>query len=365
MKISIISFTEKGKALSRKIAAALSENQSIQTVSYTKCRMERKEIGIGPILYVTESVLEWAGKQMRESNALIFIGACGIAVRAIAPYLTDKLHDAAVLVIDEKGQYIIPILSGHMGGANEIADGLANKIGAVAVITTATDRNGKFAIDLYAKKNGFYIVNREGIAKISAKILADQELTISVEPGHRKSDPINIDQAQEGESGSLPKGIQWKTYPPKEVVDLVITSEDRVFDAALLLRPKEYLIGMGCKKGKAAEEIGAFISEKLCELDILPSQIYALSSILQKKQEPGIVQWCNQNRIPFFTYSAKELQSVEGNFQKSSFVKEIVGVDNVCERAALKACGAGGTIILKKCVKNGMTIAIAKRVWSI
>ena len=105
------------------------------------------------IRYVEEGMGEWAGKQMAEKHTLLFIGACGIAVRAIAPYITDKLHDSAVLVMDEGGNYIIPILSGHVGGANEIAVKIAVEIGAVPVITTATDINGKFAVDLFAKRN--------------------------------------------------------------------------------------------------------------------------------------------------------------------------------------------------------------------
>ena len=104
---------------------------------------------------------------------------------------------------------------------------------------------------------------------------------------------------------------------------------------------------------------------KVNELCIFKTEIFALSSISQKREEQGILEWCQKEGILFFTYPAKELQKVKGNFKKSSFVKEQVGVDNVCERAAIRACGVGGKLIAQKYAENGMTIAIAKREWNV
>lgn len=371
MILSIISFTENGKRLSEEIAAKLQTAAQtgdirIQTVLHTKYAVDTKyamdttytmdtECGARragavppPVSFVNISVGAWAGEQMREGNALMFIGACGIAVRAVAPFLTDKLHDVPVLVMDEKGSYVIPILSGHMGGANDLAHYLAKETGAEPVITTATDIRGKFAVDLFAKKNGLFIVNRDGIAKVSAKALAGKEITISVEPGC-------------GTVRAVPGGVRFVPYPPAGAVDVVVTAKERGFDASIILKPKEYVIGMGCKKGKDANEIEALMIKKTKELGIAVSQIYALASISCKSDEAGLLAWCRKESVPFYTYTAEELQAVEGNFVKSAFVKAQVGVDNVCERAALRACGAGGELITAKYAKNGMTIAVAKR----
>ncbi len=279
---------------------------------------------------------------------MLFIGACGIAVRAVAPHLTDKLHDVPVLVMDEKGKYVIPILSGHMGGANDLANHIAKKTGAVPVITTATDLNKKFAVDLFAKRNNLYIANKDGIVKVSSKVLAGKEITICIETGHE----ITCEET----------GVRIVPYPPDRFVDVVVTSKDDVFDTSLLLKPREYVIGIGCKKGKKANEIDKFISKTINEMGISIMQIFALSSISQKSDEQGIIEWCRTEGIPFFTYTAEELQEVNGTFTKSVFVKNQVGVDNVCERAAVKACGEGGKLICPKVAENGMTIAIAMRV---
>lgn len=371
MSLAVISFTQKGIELSRRIAE---EWAGEELTLFTKCSHgpEKRAAGERPaeecdgdegrfaeeragneVQLVEESVTDWAGEQMRKKRSLLFIGACGIAVRAVAPWLTDKLHDSPVLVMDERGQYVIPVLSGHVGGANELALGLAEKTGAVPVITTATDINGRFAVDLFAKRNDLYIVNKEGIARVSAKVLAGEEIALSVETGHFR------------EGGGLPAGIRRVSYPPERPVDILVTGEERGFEAAILLRPREYAVGMGCKKGKEGEKIEAFIQRSLKETGISEMQLFALASIDRKKDEEGLLSWSKARNIPFYTYTAEELQEVEGAFHGSDFVREKVGVDNVCERAALRACGRGGKLVYEKHTEDGMTIAVAKREWSV
>lgn len=357
--VSIISFTENGIRLSEKIAEKLGQTDAVggqalgEVQLFTKCTEYRKHAENRELSFVAAGIEEWAGGQMGKKNAILFVGACGIAVRAIAPHITDKLHDCPVLVADERGRYVIPILSGHMGGANELACFFAEKIGAEPVITTATDINGKFAVDLFAKKNGLFVVNKAGIAKVSAKVLAGEKITISVEPGHCE------------ETCRLREDIQIVPYPPTQQVDVVITSGERKFDAALLLRPREYVIGMGCRKGKEAEEIETFIRKSMEEIGITGAQVAALSSVDAKCGEQGLLAWSTKEQVPFLTYSAEELQRVKGDFQKSDFVKKQVGVDNVCERAALRAAGTDGRLIYGKHARDGMTIAVAKKEWRV
>ena len=347
-KLSVISFTQAGARLSRRVKKMLANEMEI--CLYTKgkgCGNVSESISVQT---VETSVGEWTGRQMQEKSALLFIGACGIAVRAVSPFLKDKLKDPPVLVMDEKGNHVIPILSGHVGGANALARMLAQAVGAQPVITTATDLNDAFAVDIFAAENGFSIENKDGIARVSAKILTGEEITLSTETGH---DTVLLER----------EGFRAVPYPPAGPVDLVITSEKKAFDESLVLRPKEYILGFGCKKGKSAAEIAAFIEKTTKDNGILLSQVFALASVSQKRGEEGIIKWCRRKKISFLTYSAEELQALEGDFTKSAFVKEQMGVDNVCERAALKACGSGGELILRKCVENGMTIAIARRVW--
>ena len=348
MKLSMVSFTENGMLLSENIAKLL---DGTEYVLYTKCQSCCKEGQ--SVRLITKSIGEWAGDQFEEKNALLFIGACGIAVRAIAPHITDKLHDSPVLVMDEKGQYVIPILSGHMGGANELAVVLAEKTGAEPIITTATDLNNKFAVDLFAKKNRLAIVNKDGIAKVSSKVLSGERITMSIEQGHYEIDD------------KLPKVIELVEYPPLQKVDVVVTSENGEFDTEMFLRPKEYAVGIGCKKGKEAEKIEGFIMRHLQRAGISLMQVFGMVSIDVKRDEPGLLAWSRKENIQFITYTAEELKSVKGDFHQSEFVKEQVGVDNVCERAALRMCEPGGRLIYEKHAEDGMTIAVARREWRV
>ncbi|MGN0154631.1 MAG: cobalt-precorrin 5A hydrolase [Lachnospiraceae bacterium] len=348
MKLSIISFTQNGIVLSENIAKLL---DGIEYTLYTKhkaCYREEQTVR-----FVTQNIGEWTREQFEERNALLFIGACGIAVRAIAPHITDKLHDSPVLVMDEKGEYVIPILSGHVGGANELAISLAKKTGAKPVITTATDINKQFAIDLFAKENGLTVVNKDGIAKVSSKVLSGKHINMSIEHGHFEK------------NGKLPGEIELVEYPPKQKVDVVVTSENRKFDTTMLLEPKKYAIGIGCKKGKEADRIEDFIMNHLQRAGITPMQVFGMASIDVKRDEPGLLAWSRKGKIPFITYTAEELKAVKGDFHRSEFVKEQVGVDNVCERAAMKMCEPGGRLIYEKHAEDGMTIAIAGREWRV
>lgn len=160
MKIALFAYSRGGCATARRVCAALPE---AETLCYTMLRFE--EAGFLPL----------SGEVYRESfssaDALVFIGACGIAVREIAPYLASKKTDPAVLCIDEKMQFVIPLLSGHIGGANDLARRLAAALGASAVITTATDVNGKFAVDAWAAKNECVISSMLLAKKVAAEIL--------------------------------------------------------------------------------------------------------------------------------------------------------------------------------------------------
>jgi cobalt-precorrin 5A hydrolase len=351
MRLSIISFTKNGIQLSGKIAFKIDDN--IECKLYTKCSVynlndkikdETKNVHLE---YVENSISEWAKEQFDRKNALIFIGACGIAVRAIAPHITDKLHDSPVIVVDEKGQYVIPILSGHVGGANELSKNIAKILGATPVITTATDINNKFSVDMFAKKNGLLITNKSGIAKVSSKVLSGEKVTISIETGHY-DDKIN-----------LPEEIELIEYPPIGFADIVITSENNKFDCSLLLTPQKFIIGMGCKRGKEIEKIDSFIKNNLENAGISINQVSGLATIDLKKDEKGLTTWCSNEKKDFITYTTEELNSVQGDFTKSEFVSATVGVDNVCERAALRASGNGGRLVYEKRAYDGMTIAIA------
>lgn len=429
MKVSIISFTLKGIELSLKIKKAFSGETEEKLCLYTKCshaekslterKLTEKDLAEGGLSYVEQPLTEWTGEQMKKRRSLLFIGACGIAVRAIAPFLTDKLNDVPVLVMDEQGRFVIPVLAGHVGGANELAVSLAERMGSTPVITTATDLNHCFAVDLFARRNALHIVNKDGIAKVSSRILAGEEVTMAVEEGHFREEAQTLRGRRVSRKTNIPDGIRLVSCIPEFHTDIPIVMTEVIEDIPavstestmnvpavsaesttdapvafsessagipgvtespvdilvapasygqgrlLTLRPKEYVIGIGCKRGKAAEQINQFVNRVLKESGISMEQVAAFVSIDRKKDEEGILWMSSHYGIPFVTYSAEELQQVEGTFHASEFVKSQVGVDNVCERAALRFSGPDGMLITGKQAEDGITAAIVKRRWSV
>lgn len=374
MKVSIISFTLKGIELSLKIKKAFSGETEEELCLYTKCshaekslterKLTEKNLAESGLSYVEQPLTEWTGEQMKKRRSLLFIGACGIAVRAIAPFLTDKLNDVPVLVMDEQGRFVIPVLAGHVGGANELAVSLAERMGSTPVITTATDLNHCFAVDLFARRNALHIVNKDGIAKVSSRILAGEEVTMAVEEGHFREEEAGIPgEKRLLEEINVPEGI--RLVSTESLADVLVAPASYGQGRLLTLRPKEYVIGIGCKRGKAAEQIDHFVHRVLKESDISMEQVATFASIDRKKDEEGILWMSSHYGIPFVTYSAEELQQVEGTFHASEFVKSQVGVDNVCERAALRFSGPDGILITGKQAEDGITAAIVKRRWSV
>ena len=374
MKVSIISFTLKGIELSLKIKKVFSGETEEELCLYTKCshaekslterKLTEKNLAESGLSYVEQPLTEWTGEQMKKRRSLLFIGACGIAVRAIAPFLTDKLNDVPVLVMDEQGRFVIPVLAGHVGGANELAVSLAERMGSTPVITTATDLNHCFAVDLFARRNALHIVNKDGIAKVSSRILAGEEVTMAVEEGHFREEEAGIPgEKRLLEEINVPEGI--RLVSTESLADVLVAPASYGQGRLLTLRPKEYVIGIGCKRGKAAEQIDHFVHRVLKESGISMEQVAAFASVDRKKDEEGILWMSSHYGIPFVTYSAEELQQVEGTFHASEFVKSQVGVDNVCERAALRFSGPDGILITGKQAEDGITAAVVKRRWSV
>lgn len=309
MKVAIFSFTDKGGLASELIKAELEKETLNDEVCIATCYKEKDVVG----------------QCFNECEVLIFVCACGIAVRLIAPYVCDKLSDPAVLVCDEKLQFIIPVLSGHVGGANEMSRVLSGIFKSTPVITTATDVNGTIAFDELAVKNDFLVVNRDNIKKVSSGLLKGETVNVAI------SDDV-----------------------------VITTNEKDIDDEVLGLLFKPVVIGMGCRKGKSFQELEEFFLDTVGMLGVEISHIAGIASIDVKADEPGLIRLSKEYEIPFYTFSAEELNAVEGEFEESEFVMEQVGTSDVSARAA-KALGKRGEFILKKEKRDGMTISVFEK----
>lgn len=292
------------------------------------------------------------GRSFDSNDVLIFVGACGIAVRKIAPYIKDKQTDPAVICIDELGTYVIPILSGHIGGANDIAGYIAEQINSTAVITTATDINGRFSVDSWAAKNGFIIDDIKAAKEVSSAIL-EQDISLISEFKIAGQLPAGI----RSEDGNTVRSYNDSADGFRSDIGIYIgCSIRKPFSKTLRLIPRAVHLGIGCRKGTDEESIRQAVDKVLSEHDIDKRAVKCISSIDIKSGEKGLLDYAEYNNLPINFYSAEELNNLDGDFTSSEFVKGITGVDNVCERAAMM--GAEHLLVRKNAV-NGVTIAAA------
>ena len=303
----------------------------------------------------------WTQEHFREGNVLLYIGACGIAVRAIAPFIKGKDTDPAVIVADEKGQHVIPILSGHLGGANEWARRIARVTGGQAALTTATDVNGLLAVDLFARDNGLRIDDMKKAGSFSARLLAEKKARAVIPCRYR-----NMITA-EGEPPAelaLQYSDEEALRSPGPENTLLISPDEYAGsgEGPLQLIPRCIILGVGCRRGKSPEELYAFAQEILRALGLHRGAVCAVASIDVKKEEPGIKSLAGAFGVPFQTFSAEQLEQtyLEGwTFAESERVREAVGTGNVCERAA--AAAGARRILLGKTARNGMTLCVGMK----
>ena len=290
------------------------------------------------------SVCADMGELFNGNDALIFIGACGIAVRDIAPHLRNKTVDPAVLVIDDQGRFVIPILSGHIGGANALAQRIAKTIGATAVVTTATDNAGRFSCDAWASAHNCAISSMRLAKDISAAILT-QDIPISSEFELPPVLPDGLKRQEDGECGIF-IGIH-KRGPYTRTLNLI---------------PRIVTVGVGCRRGTNGDAIFKAVEEALSQNGMDMRSVCQIATIDVKRDEQGLLDLAKRLDVPVLYYSAEELNAVVGTFSESEFVRRTVGAGNVCERAAALA---GGRLVVGKSAKDGVTTALSVKEWGI
>ena len=344
VQVHILYFTQAGAALADKLTRELAPEASVTYKSGKGC------------------CKEWTAEHFRKGNVLVYIGACGIAVRAIAPHIGSKDTDPAVIVIDEKGENVIPILAGHLGGANEWAQKIARLTEGQPVLTTATDVNGIFAVDLFAKDNQLLISDLKKAGRFTASLLEEREASVII-----PSKYADVIRYEDG----IPAELKVYDLSDEQLESLqgtnaaLITPEAESSDKAntpLRLIPRCVILGVGCRKGKSYEELRDYVEEALQELGLCREAVCAIASIDVKKEELGLISLAADFGVPLLTFSAEELEKAElenWTFAESDRVREHVGTGNVCERAAVSA--GAGKILRGKTAKDGMTICVGMK----
>jgi len=286
----------------------------------------------------------------------------------IAPLIKDKKSDPAVLTLDDNGQWVIPLLSGHVGRANELATDLAKKIGARAIVTTASDVRNTLTVDILGRELGWCLDDDDhNITKGCAAVVNDEPVAFIQETGEPEFWPL---------SRTLPQNIRYfinieDADPQAYGMHLIVSDWDVKtlypghYEKGLVYRPKSLVLGLGCDRGTPFETLKEGLTSLFRQFNLSVKSIKSVTTVRQKLDEQGLGELCQHFRWPLRGYEPEELDVVEGIQNPSAVVKKYVGTRSVAEAACL--LGAGASFLTKAKHKfrdrvsgHSMTIAVAR-----
>lgn len=349
IRVAIIAVTEKGKNTAEKIASEL-ENVDV--------------------FFQKRGIKELTGELFNKYECIIFVSACGIAVRCISPFLKSKFEDPAVLVVDDNGNIVISLLSGHIGGANEITLKIADVLNANPVITTSTDTNKKGALDVIVSKIGGYVENLRKSAKfVNSYLVDDKRVGIYFDSDYEsEKDSLNlsgfelIDEKTEIDEIAKLDALVSVTDKLRCWIDEIVDKIDKHnLEKANLsyikLVPRRIALGMGCRKNTETEKMIEEFSTFSALNNIHPAAIVKTGSLIIKKDEKCMIDLSKALCAEFNLFDVDEICTCDYMFDKSEFVKKNTGVYSVAQPSAYLL---SGNVISEKYKNNGTTFAFGR-----
>ncbi len=313
-----------------------------------------------PAMLKNHGLLKTAGAAFGRLDGLIFICASGIAVRAIAPHLKGKHLDPAVIVMDEKGVFVISLLSGHLGGANELAREIASFLKATPVITTATDNAGLACVEDIAERFSLTIEDVKKIKSANSAILSKGRVSIVDADAKR----LSAMKRAFGESGVFTFDAKLAQRPGIKAFILVSDKARPVVPKAaagrtLLLRPREFAVGIGCRRGAGRRQIARAVKAAFDAASLSMLCIRNIATIDLKRGETGLTLFARSFKLPIEYFKSSELRTIKTLSGPSLFVLATTGSPAVAEPAALLSAKAK-TLWIKKLKSDRVTVAAAR-----
>ncbi|MPW26287.1 hypothetical protein GC105_10855 [Alkalibaculum sp. M08DMB] len=341
---AIVTVTKNGVSKAIQVKEMCDSELSIDIYTIEKYKCEG-------VLAPTQDLKELILQVYSKYKTILFIMASGIVVRMIAPLIQSKIVDPAVLVMDDKGENIISLLSGHVGGANEKAKVLAKIISARPIITTSSDVNNKIAVDTFAMRHKLFITDFTSAKEVTALIINEEKVCIINNSG------ININKECLCENLTIDDYENYKNYE-----GAIIISQKSNFDIKIPyvhLVPQDIILGIGCRKNTKTRDIIEFINTTMKQIQLHIKSIRALSTVDVKQYEIGILETKEHFGVDLDIIYRDEIALHQNKFKQSSFVMKTIGVGNVSE-----PCGyissREGTCLLNRTVNNGITLSIWK-----
>jgi cobalt-precorrin 5A hydrolase len=350
MRIAIIAITRGGASLGNKIRDGVDGTELFVSSRYVD------QAGKQTTCFEAAELRGLIASLWKRYDGFILIMSTGIVVRMIAPLLESKAIDPAVVVMDDAGRFAISLLSGHLGGANELAGRCAAATGAQAVITTATDANQLPSFDMLAKNQGWGIDDISRIKFLNALLLDDKEIAVVDSTGQargwlqdrgRVSYHDSLAAAQQSQAAGF-LFVTNRCLPP-----------DTCPENLLILRPRNLVLGIGCNRGTSADEIEAVVTHYFKELRLSLKSVCLVASVAAKRDEAGLIAFAERLGVSLRCFESSELNRVAFPSPPSEYALSAVGVAGVAEPAAILASGEG-VLLLNKVKSGNVTLAIAQ-----
>lgn len=341
MKTAVLAFTKRGAFLAHRIA------EKLGSVGYLPRRLAVKEQGFYPI---EGGLRELVGRLFGECEGLIFVSAVGVAVRAVAPHLQDKWQDPAVVVVDEKGRFAVSLLSGHWGGGNRLTEEVAAALGAIPVVTTASDLWGVRTPEMLAREFRFAVEERQNLPRVTALLLEGEKVVyVSEDEGIRR-----MLQGVEEVASEIPSRAQGVVF----VTDRLVEKPAIPF---LILRPRKLVLGVGMRRGVSFEVLRSVVEEFFHHQGLALSGVGEMASVEQKRDEPALRALAAHLAVPVRFFSVEELGKVADIFPASPRVRRALGVGSVARPSAFLASGRGEEVGYFQ--GRGVTLALFRKVY--
>jgi cobalt-precorrin 5A hydrolase/precorrin-3B C17-methyltransferase len=284
---------------------------------------------------------EALGRAWDECDGLVLFLATGAAVRLIAPLLQDKHHDPGVVTVDDAANFAVALCGGHEGGANDLAAGVADTLGATPVLTTASDSLGIPALDSLGRGLGFHLEEGSDLAAVGAALVSGEEVRLV----SRERWPI----------GPLPENVA-RTDQPEAPLILISDRLDKVPHPAVIYRPPSLVVGVGCSRGAGTDEIVALIEASVLDAGLSSNSVATLVSIDAKRDEAGLLEAASRLDVPVRFFPAEELARANVP-NPSEVVRGAVGTPSVAEAAVVSS---GAELIVEKRKSANATVSIGR-----
>lgn len=346
MQVAIIAITGNGARIGATLQEGLPDSRLFVIDKHASGMAEAFSDGLQPLVH----------RLWPECQGFVFIMATGIVVRTIASLLRGKDQDPAVVVLDDAGRFSISLLSGHLGGANELAKQCAGITGGTAVITTATDVNDLPSFDMLAKENGWLIDDLSRVKVLNSLLLEGKEIAVvgEGEEVRRYCAGKGILSYHSDFSEALASGATGQLY----VTNRTVPSQFHT-DSTLILRPVNLCLGVGCNRGTSAEEIESVVARNLEQLSLSMKSVKCIATAEAKRDEVGLVEFAKRAGVPVLCFAHEALNAVDVPSPPSAYALHAIGAKGVAEPAALLA-SQGGRLLLHKVKDGNVTLAIAE-----